>query len=104
MKLIGKFQSQQWGEVEAHWSYYLSEGGPAAVIMTLPDGRYLATLSVNLEGHSKRLPENCFYVKDWSENHELAEEAARSGLFKARPDIPKVHSGFVTAGAWEIVA
>lgn len=104
MKLIGKFQSQRWGEVEAHRAHYLSEDGPVAVLLTTPDGEHLATLSVNLEGHSKYLPENCFYVKDWSENDELADEARQSGLFKARPDISRVHSGFVVAGAWEIVA
>ena len=104
MKLIGKFQSKQWGEVEAHRAHYLSKDGPVAVILTLSDGEHLTTLSVNLKGHSERLPENCFYVKDWSENEELADEAAKSGLFKDRPDIPLVVTGFTIAGAWEIVA
>lgn len=103
MKKIGTFQSKEWGTVVALRATYQGPDGPTAVVLQGEDGEPLTTLSVNLDG-SEGLPPNCFYMKDWTENAEIAAEAKRSGLFKYRDDIPTEQSGFVTADAWEIVA
>lgn len=107
MKKLGTFHSKRWGEVTVSRSTYLSADGPTAVMLTLIDGEPLATLSVNMyrpecSHDSSDLPADCFYVKDWSENEEIAQEAMESGLFMARDDLPIAESGFVSAEVWQI--
>jgi len=108
MKKIGGFNSARWGAVTALRGTYEGPKGPAAVVLTLEDGEPLATLSVNMyrpecSQDSRDLPADCFYVKQWSENEELAAEALASGLFMQRADLPVAESGFVDAPAWQIV-
>lgn len=102
MKHVGSFHSARWGKVEVYATTYLSASGPLAIMLQDSDGEPLATLSVNMPD-SKNLPTNCFYMKDWSENEALAEEARESKLFKPRPDLPSSVSGFVMADAYELV-
>jgi hypothetical protein len=89
---------------------YGSAEGPTAVMLTCGDlCEPLATLSVNMyrpdcSHDSKDLPPDCFYVKAWSENEEIAEEAFASGLFVNRDDLPQASSGFVSARVWQIKA
>lgn len=104
MKQIGSFHSAQWGTVFVMRANYGSANGPTAIALELADGEPLSKLSVNMPGMSERLPPGCFYVKAWSENEVIAREAAASGLFKLRDDLPQAESGFVTAPVWEIVA
>jgi hypothetical protein len=52
---------------------------------------------------SADLPKDCFYVKDWSENERIAEEALASGLFKVREDLPMASSGHVVAEVWQLL-
>ena len=106
MALYRYFTSQQWGKVWAQPTRYANgtlavqlwccgeEGGPPI--------EPLATLSVNLP-ESASLPERCFYVKDWSENEEIAAEAFASGWFRLRGDLPMAFSGHVVAEAWEML-
>ena len=101
MRHIGSFQSARWGRVEVYAATYTSNNA-LAIQLTDSDGEPLATLSVNMPG-SENLPANCFYMKDWSENEELAEEARECKLFKPRPDLPSSVSGFVMADAYELV-
>jgi len=69
--------------------------GALAVIATDKDGLPFATLSVNLP-QSKDLPDEMFYLKDWSENERLAEAAIDSGLIVPAPDnFEPVRTGFV---------
>jgi len=103
MKLIGHFQSARWGRVSVLRGQYRE--GQTAVALEDSDGQALTTLSVNMyrpasDQDSRDLPENCFYVKAWSENEELAREAAP--LFILRGDLPRANSGFVYADVWEI--
>jgi len=100
--LIGSFESKRWGTVKMWRDAYLHDD-TLAVTLTTIGGEPLATLSVHLDT-SAELPENCFYVKAWSENREIADEAWASGLFKRRTDIPAGHTGLVTAEVWEIAA
>jgi hypothetical protein len=107
MKTIGAFNSKKWGRVTVMCAAYGDVDGPLAVILNDEDGQRLATLSVNMGGpdcsqDSRDLPQNCFYVKRWSENEQLASEAYASGLFKLRADLPAAASGFVTAPVWQI--
>lgn len=106
MMRVGTFNSEEWGQVEVFKGNY-AEGQLA--IMLMNEGEPLATLSVNIykpscSHDSKDLPSDCFYMKDWSENESLAMEAAESGLFKRRPDLPSALSGFVMADAWQLIA
>ena len=79
MKTIGTFRHPRWGKVTALAASYNSAKGPLAVVLT-SGGKPLATLSVNMckpqcSADSKDLPTDCFYVKDWSENEDIAEHA-----------------------------
>ena len=76
-------------------------------MLELGNGQPLGVLSVNMykpecSHDSKDLPPNCFYVKLWSENAAIARDAFKSGLFKARDDLPAARSGFISAPVWEI--
>jgi len=108
MKKIGSFNSPRWGAVIVSRATYGGATGPLAVILKLEDGEPLATLSVNMyrpecSRDSTDLPPDCFYVKQWSENEELAAEAMASGLFVQRDDLPVAESGWVEAPVWQIV-
>jgi hypothetical protein len=109
MEQIGKFTSQRWGAVNVLRATYDGPKGPTAVVLQTAEGEPLATLSVNMyrpecSHDSKNLPKDCFYVKEWSENETLAAEAAKSGLFKVRDDLPPASSGYVQAPVWQIAA
>lgn len=108
-KHIGTFNSARWGAVHASRANYEGPDGPLAVMLTTDDGEPLATLSVNMykpdcSQNSSDLPSDCFYVKSWSENSELAAEALKSGLFLERKDLPSAESGFVSAPVWQLAA
>lgn len=108
MKQIGTFNSKRWGSVNVLRATYGGPDGPTAVVLQCEDGEPLATLSVNMyrpdcSQDSSELPADCFFVKQWSENEELAVEAMASGLFAERNDLPSARSGFVVAPAWQIV-
>lgn len=108
MKQIGVFKSKAWGEVSVLAGNYLGPDGPLAIQLALADGEPLARLSVNMyvpecSHDSRDLPTGCFYVKDWSENAEIAEEALASGLFKLCDDMPPASSGFVVAPVWKFL-
>lgn len=103
---LGEFQSSHWGRVTVWKAHYERANGPLAITLEVA-GEPLGVLSVNMykpacSQDSKDLPPGCFYVKTWSENEELAEEALASGLFKVREDLPAARSGFVSAPVWEV--
>jgi len=105
--LIGSFISAEWGKVLVGTDHYGGKGGPLAVLLLEREGQHLATLSVNMyrpecSHDSRDLPKDCFYVKEWGENAQLAQEAYNSGLFLLRPDLPKAYSGFVSAPVWQL--
>lgn len=106
MKQIGTFTSKRWGKVRVLRASY-GANGPMAIVLQMADGEPLATLSVNMyrpecSHDSAALPQDCFYVKQWSENEQIATEALASGLFKQRNDLPVAASGYVTAPVWQI--
>jgi hypothetical protein len=108
MKRIGSFESKRWGRAVALAATYGGPSGPLAVPLQLSNGEPLAVLSVNMylpdcSRDSRDLPADCFYVKEWGENEELAAEALASGLFKLRDDLPEASSGFINAPVWQIV-
>lgn len=105
---IGNFKSARWGNVRVLRATYGSADGPAAVVLELEDGEPLATLSVNMyepecSADSLNLPADCFYVKNWSENEDIARDAYASGLFTLRDDLGRARSGFVEAPVWQII-
>lgn len=89
----------RWGECKFNIISY-AKGG-TAVIITALDGEHICTLSVWVEG-SENLPNNVCYIKDWSENQQIAEEAIEKGLINLRDDFPIVPSGYVNIFAYEI--
>ncbi|WP_422096860.1 hypothetical protein [Variovorax sp.] len=107
MKTVGTFESARWGSVTILRGHYGRANGPTAIQLVAEDGEPLATLSVNMyrpdcSHDSSRLPADCFYVKTWGGNEELAEEAMRSGHFVLRADLGLAHSGHVSAPAWQV--
>lgn len=107
MQQIGTFQSKRWGSVIVHRATYGSADGPLAIVLTTDEGERLSTLSVNLykpecSHDSAALPKDCFYVKEWSENEDLAADAMASGMFVLREDLGTARSGFVEAPVWQI--
>lgn len=58
-------------------------------------------LSVNVGDHTELRPGE-FYLKDWSENEELADALVLSGAIKPVLDQPAFHTGFVTAYCYRI--
>lgn len=102
------FESARWGTVTIQEERYNgADDGPLAILL-VQDGERLATLSVNMykpecSHDSRDLPAHCFYVKDWSENVELASDAMESGLFKRRMDLPAARSGHCVADVWELL-
>lgn len=107
--MIGSFVSRRWGWVRVERGTYLSADGPLALYLLCEDGEPLAALSVNMyrpacSEDSRELPANCFYLKTWGGNEELAREALDAGLYKLRPDLPTACSGYVQAPAAELLA
>lgn len=106
---IGTFMTRRWGNLHAIAATYgAAGGGPLAVLLEDDFGERIATLSVNMyrpecSRDSTDLPEDCFYVKTWGGQEEIAADALASGVFKTRPDLPVADSGFVSAEAWQIV-
>jgi hypothetical protein len=109
MKKIGSFMSPRWGHVDVIRASYGGPNGPVAIVLTSPDDPApIATLSVNMyrpecSQDSRDLPPDCFYVKQWGGQEEVAADALASGLFIERPDLPVAESGYVTAPAWQLV-
>lgn len=108
MKTIGEFNSNRWGCVLVQQGTYQSADGPVAIALISEDGEPLTTLSVNMyrpecSKDSKDLPSDCFYVKDYGGNEELAADAIASGLFVQREDMEPAESGFISAPVWQIV-
>ena len=109
MQHIGNFTSKRWGAVRVSRSTYGSAKGPLAITLATDEGEPLATLSVNLykpecSHDSRDLPADCFYVREWGGNADLAAEALASGLFTLRGDLPRGRSGFVSAPVWQLKA
>jgi hypothetical protein len=107
--MIGRFSSAQWGVVIVERGNYVSADGPLAVRLLCENGEPLTALSVNMyrpdcSQDSRDLPPDCFYLKTWGANEDLAAEAFHAGVFVLRPDLPPAFSGFVEAPAAELLA
>jgi hypothetical protein len=84
--------------MKLHFTYTKYQNNDrVAVQIVEEDGSPYATLSTNIpEGW---LPENGFFMKDWSENERIAAAVRELGVFEAL-DI-KTNSGHVTAQAYK---
>lgn len=110
MKSIGKFKTTQFGVVEVLQSNYQKENGPLAIqLVSVGDtdkdiypGEPIAMLSINMPEYSERLAPDCFYLKNWSENMQIAADAIDSGLFERAKEFPEAYSGFVSAQAYRV--
>ena len=76
------FRTRNYGSVTVVKSAY-SIGGKVAVELIADTGEPIAVLSVNIPESAHLLGSGEFFVKTWSENEELAEDALASGIFRA---------------------
>lgn len=74
------------------------DGGGTAVEAWCEDGPY-ATISVNIPDAAP-LPKGQFYLKNWSENEEIAQAMIAEGIIEAVTPPVSARSGFVTANAY----
>jgi hypothetical protein len=77
--MLLRFKSERYGTIYVKKRQYGS--GRMALQLMQPDGQLLAVLTVNIPEMDKQLRPGEFFVKTWSENKEIAEEARKSGLF-----------------------
>lgn len=54
--------------------------GATACVLLSSDGMPFATLSINVAGVSENLPKGEFFLKDYSENREIAEQLIKQGI------------------------
>ena len=76
--------------------------GNLAVEAIAADGEPYATLSVNMPPYDP-LPEGVFFLKDWSENAEIAAAFIESGLIEVVREVDARTSGFIAAEAYRFV-
>ena len=109
-QLIGQFKSAQYGVVKVLKSFYESNGALAIVLVSFDHDvqgwTKLCALSVNMDHgqdglQSHELPAKHFYVKNYSEQEDIAKEALASGLFK-ETKLPPIASGFIVAPVWRL--
>lgn len=63
------------------------------------EGIPIATCTVNLP--FQELPENCVFIKDWSENEGMTEILIASNVINPIP-LGRHTTGYVTVGAYEL--
>jgi hypothetical protein len=101
---IGKtktFTLNLWGQDETLYfnlNQYDNNGALAVELMSPTEGPY-AMVSVNLP-ESAELPKDEFFMKNWSENQELAEQLIEKGI--VQPTGKQASSGFVTAESYKL--
>lgn len=78
------------------------DGNTAVQIVDSNTGEPWGTISVNMP-QSKALPKGTFYIKDWSENKELAYHMYSLGILARDNTVPPANNGFITAYAGRIV-
>lgn len=76
--------------------------GATGLKLTGDYGTPYGTLSVNIVEASDKLPKNQIYVKDWSENEDIAIDAIHQGLIKLVDDGKPFATGHVVAKVYEI--
>jgi hypothetical protein len=80
-----------------HFTYTrYASGNGLAIQLTCEDGEPFATLSVNMPGEP--LGEDEFFLKDWSENEEVAAAVRELGVFE--PLGRFASSGYVVVQAY----
>lgn len=73
------YTSRYGGDVQVVQSTY-PNGNLAVQLYLVEDGEDFATLSVNLPAHTHRLRPGEFFVKTYSENAFIAQEALEAGV------------------------
>lgn len=89
-------RTKEWGVCELKQGRYVDEYGPHAIWLER-QGEMIAKISVNVEGKSEKLPENCFYLKWWGENYIISMDVVESGWVKVRDEFPLVSTGNIKA-------
>lgn len=78
---------------------YQNNDALAVQLIDAEDGSVFATVSVNLP-ESSELPPDEFYLKNWSENEEIAMELIKLGVII--PTGKSARSGYVVADSYKI--
>ena len=84
----------QFGMVDVDIQHHYSNQRKAILLMQ--EGGAVAVLSVNL--HDQILLEGEFFIKTWSENYQIAQDALASGLFIDTGK--RVKAGYCEASVW----
>lgn len=90
------FSTRHFGMATVTTSTY-ANGGRLAVELVDENGESITVLSVNIPESAHLLGENEFFVKTWSENEALAEDALASGIFR---DTGRTSDEFLKARIW----
>ena len=90
------FPTRRFGTATVVMQTY-EHGGNRAVELVDGNGEPIFMLSVNLPESSHLLREREFFVKTWSENAEIAEDALASGMFRR---IGRTSGGALNAPIW----
>jgi len=89
------FETKKYGKVYVSLGLY-SHGGSKAITLISPGGMVIAKLTVNIPG--VKLQPGEFFIKTWSENAPIAEDALASGLFVDTGR--RIATGHVEAQIW----
>jgi len=96
-----QFTLHLWGQDEPLYlttNHYSNNGALAVELMSPEEGPY-AIISLNMPD-SDKLPSNEFFMKDWSENQEVAEQLIKKSIIL--PTGKQSASGFVLAKSYKI--
>jgi hypothetical protein len=74
------FIARGYGKIHVVTSTY--RHGDGLAVELVKNGEPFAVLSVNIPEAAHRLGPNEFFVKTWSENAEIANDALASGIFR----------------------
>ena len=78
---------------------YYDNGRKAIQLIDTEDGQPIATASVNIV--KADCPDDCIYVKDYSENEGMSNALNIAGIIEVTP-IDMVESGYVTIGLYKL--
>lgn len=96
MKKPLSFETRMFGTATVNRLDY-QDNGRLAVELVDQNDEPIAMLSVNLPESTHLLSADEFFVKTWSENEEIAEDALASGIFR---DTGRTSQGALCAPIW----
>lgn len=94
------FPTTSFGIVHVVRHNYINNGA-LAIELVDAENESVVMLSVNLPEVAKELGPDEFFVKTWSENQEIAQDARRSGIFEITR---RTSSDFLRCPIWKLLS